>query len=283
MAGLICVALQWRIEYKSVLRENKAMNNKIFFNGLLLVTAAIVQSCGFYNSKQTALTPGGPNTSTNNGTGTTTTTPGGSVTKVGISYLDVQQKVFAPSCVSCHSNGNASGGVALDTYSSVVVNLQRAKSAISGGVMPPSGNMSQTQVQILSDWIAQGAPQVAIVVTTTPSPTPTPPTQSVTPTPTPVVTPTPSLTLTPTFSSIKANVFAAKCMSCHSSSGSQSSRPLDNYANMMAKGLVVAGSSANSPVVQTIQDGSMPPRGVSVTAAELSVIQQWIQLGAPNN
>jgi uncharacterized membrane protein len=126
--------------------------------------------------------------------------------------------------------------------------------------------------------------------TATPRPTATPyptatPRPTATPVPTPVATPSPSAspTLIPTYQSIRANVFVAKCLNCHSANGSESNRPLDDYDKMMAvRGLVVPGSATNSSLYSAIQSGSMPPtRSQAVTKNELSVIQTWIQNGAP--
>ena len=77
-----------------------------------------------------------------------------------ISFAQVQTAIFNPSCVSCHSGSRPKGGVLLDTYANVKKNLSGAQSEIDSQDMPPSEPISDSNTQLLADWITQGAVEV---------------------------------------------------------------------------------------------------------------------------
>jgi len=92
--------------------------------------------------------------------------------------------------------------------------------------------------------------------------------------------------LTPTFRSINSRIIGPKCASCHSGPNAaggdddpgEDDSPqgirLDSYANVF---------SNRNDMVAEMSSGSMPPGPNDVTPAEVAVIRQWIQSGAPNN
>lgn len=88
-------------------------------------------------------------------TSTTTTSTNSSCSKT-ISYKTEIAPMMATYCVSCHSSGQASGGVNLSSYSSVSSNASRSLSSIKSGSMPPMGSIPDSLVQKLSCWISQG-------------------------------------------------------------------------------------------------------------------------------
>jgi uncharacterized membrane protein len=208
-----------------------------------------------------------------------------SVSSVKVSYAQVNASVFQVSCKTCHMNGQARGGVSLDTYTDVFANLGAIKSAVFDGVpnVMPKGGLPNDQKQLLLTWIDQGAVENP---TANPAPSATPgaaPSASATPTASVTPSPTPAL-LIPTYPSIRANIFAAKCLMCHSAGQRASDAPLDDYAAMMKAGdLVVPGNIAASGIVSAIERGSMPPKRANipaVTPEELAIIQFWISIGA---
>jgi len=80
--------------------------------------------------------------------------------------------ILAANCVGCHSASVSSGGIDLSSYSAIIASggpllvvgektrLEGSIKALSGfKAMPPSGNpLSSCQVNIISQWIAIGAP-----------------------------------------------------------------------------------------------------------------------------
>lgn len=81
-------------------------------------------------------------------------------TGVSVSYARDVVPIMNTSCVTCHRAGNASGGVALDTYEVVKNGSDVAIDSITSGRMP-IGNfppVSDEQVKILKKWASEGFP-----------------------------------------------------------------------------------------------------------------------------
>lgn len=201
-----------------------------------------------------------------------------------VSYAQVSAQVFSVSCKRCHMQGAARGNIALDTYAEVIQNLGAIKSTVFDGkpVRMPRNGLPEDQKFLLKTWIDLGAKEgVVIVPSPAPSATPVP-----SATPIPNATPnSPPPVLVATFTSLKANVFDAKCIVCHTAGGKASDFPLDRYASMLAaSGFVVPGNVNGSSLVSEIAAGTMPPKRANlpaVTADELAVIKTWILNGAP--
>jgi uncharacterized membrane protein len=84
-----------------------------------------------------------------------------------------------------------------------------------------------------------------------------------------------------TFSQVSAQVFQARCTTCHGSGGT---RPdLSNAAFAGDPTYVVAGHPETSRIVQVVQSGSMPQGGAPLTAGQISLLSTWISQGALNN
>ncbi len=88
-------------------------------------------------------------------TSSTSTNTSSSCSKT-ISYKSDIAPMMSTYCVSCHSSGQANGGVNLSSYSSVSSNASRSLSSIKSGSMPPMGSIPDSLVQKLSCWISQG-------------------------------------------------------------------------------------------------------------------------------
>lgn len=107
-------------------------------------------SCGYNDT--TVRTPGGG----------ASPDPGGAANGEPdeILYAQVNDQVFIPHCLRCHSqSGGNRGGVNLETYSAVLDQIQIVVDAVNSGFMPRSGNMPETAVTMLNDWVAAGAPE----------------------------------------------------------------------------------------------------------------------------
>lgn len=98
-------------------------------------------------------------------------TPTGS--PIAATYRNVNAQVLAPACIGCHSTRNASAGLDFSSYSSVVHNSVRPNLVVPGkplqsllyadiqnGFAPGSSEaLSQEQIQLVFDWIQNGALQ----------------------------------------------------------------------------------------------------------------------------
>jgi hypothetical protein len=127
-----------------------------------------------------------------------------------ISYQMVNAKVFAPRCISCHGN---SGGVNLETYAAVKLNLAAIEtSALITKTMPKNGLLSTGESDLLLAWIKAGAPENSQNTNPTSTPTPIP---TISPTPTPTSIPVPEEPLKPFFNYIKMKIIDKRCIFCH--------------------------------------------------------------------
>jgi hypothetical protein len=69
-------------------------------------------------------------------------------------------------------------------------------------------------------------------------------------------------------------IFQLRCVRCHAGALSTYDQVIQN---------VIPGDSANTLVIQVMQNGSMPRGGARMTAAQIDAIAKWIDAGAPNN
>jgi len=102
----------------------------------------------------------------------------------GATFSDIQASVFTPSCATstCHAGGAPAAGLNLETANSytMLVGIQSGQdpafvrvlagspdnsyliqklegSASGGGIMPPGGALSQTNIDMIRQWITDGA------------------------------------------------------------------------------------------------------------------------------
>ena len=90
----------------------------------------------------------------------------------------------------------------------------------------------------------------------------------------------------PTFTQIYDNILVVSCggTQCHNP-GSQKgvSFASQSSAYSSVSKLVTPGNGAGSSFYQTVNSGAMPPGGPKLSAANLALIQAWINAGALNN
>jgi mono/diheme cytochrome c family protein len=186
----------------------------------------------------------------------------------GSSFAAVYAAVLQPHCISCHGT---SGGVNLESYSAALSALGQIKSvAIDSRQMPksPEAPLSTSELQILNAWILTNGREFP--VDGTPPPPPPPP-------------------LVATYTSIKAHIFDAKCISCHKVGGKAQKYPFTSLAEIINNPdpVVISGSVAQSALNDVLQPGAdtpMPPgsSGYSpLSNDEITVIQEWITNGLP--
>ena len=225
---------------------------------LLFTLTLSLAACGIYQTKGT--------------TPQVETTP---IVAEAIGFKDIQDRIINPSCIQCHNASDPKGGIALDSYALVKANLGLIENEVlTQKTMPPSQALIPAQLQVLSDWIQNGAPEVGSITANTPTPTPSSSPRA-TPSPTPRGTPTPTPTSTPSYivyQNVKDKIFTPSCISCHSGSRPSAGVTLNTYTT------VKMNLSAVEDTV--ITQGTMPPRG-SITNSNLNLLQTWIDEGAP--
>jgi len=216
------------------------------------------------------------------------------------SFDALSASVFEPKCVSCHSASNASGGVDLSNYQSIMSNpglvvagspnASRVFTEVQSGDMPENGPALPAQeVQAIQDWILAGAPNgdfppsnpsQAPSAPGTPAPEPQPQPQ---PQPTPRTTPVPQPVVA-TYSQVQNRILTQACIQCHSGSRPSGRVDLTSFKAIMAnsKKLAVAGDAAHSLLYTEIKSGSMPPRG-KLSQDLITLMKDWINDGAKNN
>ena len=150
------------------------------YSTIFSISLLSVMGCGVYETKHASLP-----------IDLSAITASTSGTNAGISYAQVNQGVFQPSCISCHGASRPSAGISLDTYAHVKAALDIVKSvAITQQSMPPNGPLQADQITLLNTWIDQGAPEVgAVILDPSPTPAPVVVVPVATPYPTPIATP----------------------------------------------------------------------------------------------
>ena len=76
-------------------------------------------------------------------------------------------------------------------------------------------------------------------------------------------------------------------MKCHGSEEVKEGLSLKTYAEVMQGSdngaVIVPGDSANSLLVQQVENGKMPKRGPKLLPKQIQAIVAWINAGAPDN
>lgn len=68
------------------------------------------------------------------------------------------QTFFQSNCRSCHSGSRASGGYRVTSYEEVTADLAALeREVVVEKTMPTNGNLSPEEIQLIADWIDQGA------------------------------------------------------------------------------------------------------------------------------
>lgn len=209
--------------------------------------------------------------------------------------------ILMNNCSACHGSGSPGlGGFSVVDNPQAMVNegfivpgdpadsLIMQKITASTDSMPPSGKLSQSDIDTLSAWI-----QTAFNGSTPPTGTQTPgstPTPIPTPTPTFVPNPTPSPSSTSgtgsggatvTYSTESSTILVPKCTACHGSGVQSAGYRFDTYSGTM--NAVVPGNPSGSTLYQAVSSGVMPLGGPPLTSQELQTISSWISQGALDN
>ena len=153
---------------------------------------------------------------------------------------------------------------------------------LAGCLGQPSANPTAMQatptVAKPADAPVPTAPAPASGIQTTPKPTQAPAQATAT---------VPAQTGSVSFAQKVLPIFEQRCASCHGAANPRAGLALTTYANVIkgsANGRVVEpGNPSNSLLVKLVTSGQMPRSGARLTPAEVQVISDWVQAGAPNN
>lgn len=79
-------------------------------------------------------------------------------------FQKISQEILVPKCLSCHSGSKAEKGVRFDTYVATMKsvtagspNASRLYTQLTSGAMPPTGRLSEAELNSIRDWIQAGA------------------------------------------------------------------------------------------------------------------------------
>lgn len=100
-------------------------------------------------------------------------------------------------------------------------------------------------------------------------------------------TTTPGVSSEVSFSKDVLPVLQSHCINCHGGQRTSEGLDMKTYESLMAgseNGSVISpGDAANSSFVSLAAEGKMPKRGPKLTPAEVQLLTDWVNAGAPNN
>lgn len=166
-----------------------------------------------------------------------------------ITYSLLVSTLIKPKCLGCHSaDGENAGGINLETYENVVVQMTAIKAEVMSDRMPKSRIKLTTQEKkVLFTWIDAGGPK---------DPDEVLPVEKI------------------TYEAVHNKVILPRCIGCHSEEhGNVGDINLETYENVVA---------ISSSIEEQIKTGKMPrPRTRPLTTEQKELILQWIAQGAP--
>ena len=82
-------------------------------------------------------------------------------------------------------------------------------------------------------------------------------------------------------------ILESRCGKCHMGSFTSENLNMETYDSLMVGSqngvVIVAGNAKESLLARKILKGEMPKRGPKLTPAQVQIIIDWINAGAPNN
>jgi mono/diheme cytochrome c family protein len=82
-------------------------------------------------------------------------------------------------------------------------------------------------------------------------------------------------------------IFQQNCVKCHGGEKTEASLVLKEYAAVMTGSengpVVVPGNSSQSELVKLVAQGKMPKRANRLPDAQIKILTDWVDAGAPNN
>ena len=177
---------------------------------------------------------------------------GGALSDRPVTYAEALGAVIGPRCVSCHSQGGGNqGGVSLETYESTSALADRIqRSVFVDKTMPKGSPLSEQEAAILQAWLAQGASRNGARPGSG------------------------RLKERVTFSLLRDEVFAPKCLDCHSQPRPEKNLDMGSYAEVKA--------NINRIFDRAVITADMPlPPFERLTVEEKQALGNWIAQGMP--
>ena len=82
-------------------------------------------------------------------------------------------------------------------------------------------------------------------------------------------------------------ILNSRCITCHGGDRIEGELVMLSYEELMSGGkdgaVIIPGDADGSLLYQLASTGEMPKRGANLNPAQLQIIMQWINEGAPNN
>jgi len=75
-----------------------------------------------------------------------------------VSYADQVRPIIDTNCQISNCHGDSEGIPPWASYANVKAKAEEIKFKTTSGSMPPSGPLPDTEIQLISDWVDQGAP-----------------------------------------------------------------------------------------------------------------------------
>jgi cytochrome b subunit of formate dehydrogenase len=202
------------------------------------------------------------------------------VADVAVSWESDIAALMEESCVSCHSQATALGGLDLSTYEATLAGGDSGPAVVPGeahtsllltrqlsGDHP--GQWSREQLDLITHWIEAGAPQESATADL--------------PTDVPDATPgTPDADVVPAWDGTIGALIEAKCIGCHDDTVTLGGLNLSSYNLALEGGVTGPGVVPGDPEIsQLIVSQSAGDHPGQFTEEELQLMIQWIEAGAP--
>ena len=82
-------------------------------------------------------------------------------------------------------------------------------------------------------------------------------------------------------------ILESRCASCHMGEFVSEGLDMNTYESLLEGSqngpVIVPGDARHSLLVKKVTEGKMPKRGPKLTPAQIQIITDWINAGAPNN
>lgn len=187
-------------------------------------------------------------------------------------YEQQALSILGAKCSGCHNQNIASGGISNITdvnyllfYRLVIPGQPEISDivrVIKDGSMPPSGPLSNADLEAISQWILKGFNDTTGVT----------------------VPGGGSSVLLEQYSSLATKIFTPKCVGCHNANTRDGGVDLSSYNAVRNE--VIPGNPAGSNLIMAVErtgNNYMPQGGARLSADEISKMKLWIQNGAANN
>lgn len=183
-----------------------------------------------------------------------------------VSFNELFNNVFEPSCIGCHGSQNEVNLESADTARKALRKITNAVLIKRSMPKAPYTSLSDQQLQLIAAWVKAGGPDAPLDGSQAQERT----------------------TLEPTYNSIRKKILKPRCFVCHGPGGEAHRVSLDSAQEMIDSPLeiVIPGVPEESGLMLVTRSSArkrMPPKETEIgplTLAEIQVIETWIAAGA---